>query len=205
MLSEAIRLPTEYGILSVRSFENEEGCCVVVSGLAENRLPADEGPLVRLHSACAFSESLGADDCDCALQLNASLAEIATNGGVVIYVWEEGRGIGIKKKIEAIHLQQREGIDTRAAFERLGYVADPRTYSLAVAALVATGVGPRVRLATRNPAKVAALEAAGFVVQRVTLPVALGERAKAYLDEKRLCLGHHSDEDCQCAGRENVG
>jgi GTP cyclohydrolase II len=173
----------------VQYFEDPQGQCMMVY----NGLPR-ELPFVRLHSACVFSESLGGSDCDCGLQLDASLAQVAREGGVVVYSWEEGRGLGISKKIAAIQLQQTEGIDTRTAFERLGYAPDPRTHNVAAAALKALGVGPRIRLATRNPGKIVALEAAGFAVDRTSLTLSMSETVKAYVDQKRACLGHYDDD-----------
>jgi GTP cyclohydrolase II len=151
-----------------------------------------EVPLVRLHSACAFGEGIGATDCDCGVQLEAAVEAIIRDGGFVTYAWEEGRGIGIVKKMAALALQQGEGLDTAEAFIRLGYPTEPRSFANHVAALRQIFDGPSIRLASANPAKEAALAEGGFTVtERIKLTVPLTNERATYIAGKVLALGHH--------------
>lgn len=189
MLSSSIELTTKHGPLLVQHFACQEGECLVASSPYQEPGP----PFVRIHSSCVFSESLGSLDCDCSLQLSRAVERVCTEGGYVLYGFEEGRGTGIGNKIEAIRLQQRDGVDTRAAFETLGFQADPRTFSVAIEALRALRIGPAIRLNTSNPNKIAAVERAGFSVQRVKLEIESDKRVLDYLEQKRACLGHIDD------------
>jgi len=149
-------------------------------------------PLVRFHSACAFGEGIGATDCDCGVQLEAAVEAIVRDGGFVTYAWEEGRGIGIVKKMAALALQQAEGLDTAQAFDRLGYPPEPRSFANHVAALRQIFDGPTIRLASANPSKEAALAKAGIAVtERIKLTVPLTSERANYIAGKVLALGHH--------------
>ncbi|MBM2173976.1 GTP cyclohydrolase II RibA [Marivita cryptomonadis] len=189
MLSSSIELTTEHGALLVQHFWCQDGECLIASNPKVETSP----PFVRIHSSCVFSESLGSMDCDCSLQLSRALEKICKEGGYVLYRFEEGRGTGLKNKIEAIRVQQRDGVDTRTAFEALGFQPDPRTYSVAIKALEAIGIGQEVLLNTNNPNKIAALDKAGFVVKRVNLGIERDRRVQAYFDQKKACLGHMDD------------
>lgn len=190
MLSSSIELTTAHGKLRVRHFWCQDGDCLIASSVDELK----DRPSVRIHSSCVFSESLGSLDCDCALQLRKSLEQVSSDGGFVLYRFEEGRGAGLRNKIEAISLQQSQGIDTKTAFETLGFPPDPRTYSVAIRALQALNLGPRIALKTNNPRKIKALEDAGFEVEREALGIDRDERVQAYFDQKRQCLGHIDDQ-----------
>lgn len=99
----------------------------------------------------------------------------------------------MKNKIEAISIQQTKGVDTKTAFETLGFQPDPRTYSVAVKAMQALNIGKKVTLKTNNPRKIKALEDAGFDVERQGLGIERDERVQAYFDQKKACLGHMDD------------
>lgn len=188
-ISQPIALPTHHGTLWVRHFGVPEGECLIIKGM-----DVSGPPFVRLHSSCAFSESFGANNCDCGLQLETSLAHVAQIGGFVIYSWEEGRGLGIRLKMEAILLEQNRNINTRDAFAELGHAADPRNFETAIQALKAAGVGPKIRLATGNPKKEEALRAAGFdIVERVRLEFEKNEAVCDYLKQKQEALGHYGE------------
>lgn len=148
-------------------------------------------PVVRFQSACVFGEGLRAKDCDCGVQLDAAVKAICEDGGILTYAWEEGRGAGIARKLDAIALQQDRGIDTRQAFEELGIPVEPRTFDNHVAALRMVFAGSEVRFASRNREKIAALTRAGInVSERITLKTELtGERVE-YLARKLPALGH---------------
>jgi GTP cyclohydrolase II len=147
---------------------------------------------VRVQSSCLFGESFGAVDCDCADQLRASLGVVASEGGILVYLYEEGRGVGLKKKIEAIGVQQRLGCDTASAFRFLGLKPDPRDHRVATSVLLAI-LDPHypIELITNNPEKVNAFRAAGLVVERRRgLVIKRSSRVAEYLEEKERVLGH---------------
>lgn len=152
--------------------------------------PNGRPPLVRLHSECLTGDVLGSLKCDCGPQLHAALSEIATAGwGILLYLRQEGRGIGLINKLRAYSLQD-QGFDTVDANVRLGFAIDARDFSVAARMLKLLGVD-RVRLLTNNPAKVDGLAAAGInVVERVAHKVPSNPYNKAYLATKRDRTGH---------------
>lgn len=141
-------------------------------------------PWVRLHSACVTGDLFGSARCDCGPQLDAALAHLAQHGGVLLYLHQEGRGIGLRAKIEAYALQD-QGLDTFAANESLGFPPDARDYHSAASMLLALGIH-RVQLLTANPEKVVQLEAGGVAVER-TLPLEIAPTPynRDYLEAKR--------------------
>ena len=147
-------------------------------------------PLVRLHSECLTGDVFGSLKCDCGAQLKEALRIIgAAGGGILLYLRQEGRGIGIANKIRAYALQDR-GLDTVDANRRLGFADDERGYAEAAAMLKVLGAD-RVRLLTNNPAKVAGLEAAGItVVERVAHHMPANPHNADYLATKRSRSGH---------------
>jgi GTP cyclohydrolase II len=147
-------------------------------------------PLVRLHSECLTGDVFGSLKCDCGPQLKRALQIIGdSGGGVLLYLRQEGRGIGLANKIRAYSLQDR-GIDTVDANERLGFADDERDYGHAAAMLRALGID-RVRLLTNNPAKVQGLEAAGIAVsERVAHQMPANPHNADYLATKRKRSGH---------------
>ncbi len=152
--------------------------------------PDGSAPLVRLHSECLTGDVLGSLKCDCGPQLHEALARIADTGwGILLYLRQEGRGIGLVNKLRAYALQD-QGFDTVDANTRLGFAIDARDF--AVAARMLDLLGQRgVRLLTNNPAKVAGLEAAGItVVDRVPLALPANPHNARYLDTKRDRTGH---------------
>jgi GTP cyclohydrolase II len=187
--SEGATIQTSHGILRVLSVEVEGHPYLVAASLEVPPVP-----FVRLHSSCVFGESLGAVDCDCGVQLLASVEAICREGGILVYGWEEGRGVGIADKIRAISLEQTCQMDTAAAFRELGHEPEPRSFAGYVRALQHVYDGRRVRLASSNPAKVSALETAGFEVERVALRVELTPQREVYLEKKRAHLGHYNDD-----------
>lgn len=147
-------------------------------------------PLIRLHSECLTGDVFGSLKCDCGPQLKEALRIIgAAGGGVLLYLRQEGRGIGLANKIRAYALQDR-GLDTVDANRRLGFADDARDYGLAALMLRKLGID-RVRLLTNNPAKVAGLEAAGMeVVERVAHHMPANPHNADYLATKRDRSGH---------------
>jgi len=152
--------------------------------------PSGEPPLVRVHSECLTGDALGSLKCDCGPQLADALAQIGASGwGILLYLRQEGRGIGLVNKLRAYALQD-QGFDTVDANLRLGFADDERDFAVA-ARMLAKVSRSVIRLLTNNPAKVAALEAEGVtVVERVPLKVGEGEHNRAYLAAKRDRSGH---------------
>ncbi|HVL30205.1 MAG TPA: GTP cyclohydrolase II, partial [Sphingomicrobium sp.] len=151
---------------------------------------AGEPPLVRLHSECLTGDVFGSLKCDCGPQLREALRLIgAAGGGVLLYLRQEGRGIGLPNKLRAYALQDR-GLDTVEANRRLGFADDERGYGVAAAMLKALGV-ERVRLLTNNPAKVAGLQAAGIgIAERVAHHMPVNPHNADYVAVKRAKSGH---------------
>ncbi|MEE2859338.1 MAG: GTP cyclohydrolase II [Pseudomonadota bacterium] len=146
--------------------------------------------LVRLHSACFTGDVLGSLKCDCGPQLRAALAAMEAEGsGVLLYLNQEGRGIGLANKMRAYALQD-QGLDTVEANHRLGFEDDERDFRTGAALLRQMGIG-RVRLMTNNPAKIARLDGEGIkVIERVALQVGRGPDNTSYLDTKARKSGH---------------
>lgn len=149
-----------------------------------------EAPTVRLHSSCLTGDILGSLRCDCGEQLSAAMHSMAENGGgVVLYLNQEGRGIGLMGKLRAYALQE-QGMDTVEANLALGYGEDERDFSIAAIMLKALGM-KTIRLMTNNPAKMAALSACGVVItERIPLVVEAGAHNREYLASKVAKLGH---------------
>lgn len=152
--------------------------------------PNGDAPLVRLHSECLTGDVLGSLKCDCGPQLDAAIAAIRAAGwGVLLYLRQEGRGIGLVNKLRAYALQD-QGFDTVDANTRLGFAVDARDFGVAARMLTLLGQG-RVRLLTNNPAKVAGLEAAGVtVIERVPHSLPSNPHNERYLATKRDRTGH---------------
>jgi GTP cyclohydrolase II len=190
-------IPTHNGTLTVvvyreqgRRTEEREHVAIVAGPL--DALRGGEPVLARVHSECWTGETLGSLKCDCREQLDSALAAIEAAGrGVVIYLRQEGRGIGLGNKIKAYALQAG-GADTVEANEQLGFAADLRSYDLAASMLSDLGVSS-VALMTNNPDKCAGLEKAGIkVARRVPHWGGPNEHNRDYLAVKKAKLGHHS-------------
>lgn len=147
-------------------------------------LAAQAEPLVRVHSECVTGDVFASARCDCGAQLDAAIGRMATEGGVIVYLRQEGRGIGLRAKAAAYALQD-QGLDTFSANEALGLPADARDYSVAGAMLAALGVR-RIRLLTANPDKVKSLRESGIELASVTaLELPATDWNSRYLRDKR--------------------
>ena len=180
-------VPTAHGAFRVRAYRDRmtgADHLAILSGT-----PAD-GALIRVHSECLTGEVLHSAKCECGPQLDSALDMINEQGGIVIYMrGHEGRGIGLINKLKAYRLQE-DGFDTLDANLALGFPADGRDYSAAVAILNDLGVS-QVRVITNNPEKLRQLEERGItIVERVPLLVGVGEFNAAYLEAKRDRMGH---------------
>ena len=191
-------LPTAHGSfrLVVYRVGAEEHLAVVRGDVRDA-----SGVLARVHSECMTGEVLGSLKCDCREQLDTALAAIARAGrGVVVYLRQEGRGIGLGNKIRAYALQA-EGKDTVEANVALGFAPDLRSYEQAAAILAELGV-KSVALMTNNPDKLAGLEKAGVpVAEHVPLWVKGQEHNRDYLEAKRVKLGHLEAKPAKAGGR----
>lgn len=157
--------------------------------LSKPLVDTSQAPLVRLHSSCLTGDVFGSMRCDCGDQLACSLEMIAEQGGYVVYLPQEGRGIGLANKIKAYALQE-QGLDTVEANQQLGFAADMRDYGLAAQVLHQLDV-TKMRLLTNNPRKVAGLQRYGLnVTERIAIEMPAHQSNVRYLQVKREKLGH---------------
>ncbi len=159
--------------------------------LVKGELTPDRAVLVRVHSECLTGDAFGSQRCDCGEQLQAAMKMIDGEGcGVLLYMRQEGRGIGLKNKIRAYGLQDLEGLDTVQANEKLGFPPDMRDYGVGAQILADLGVR-KLRLITNNPGKRAGIEGYGLtIVDRVPLEIKPNEKNLEYLRTKKEKLGH---------------
>ena len=188
-LVESATLPTEWGEFVLHGFEDVENDKTHLA-LSLGDLSTGEPVLARVHSECLTGDALFSERCDCGYQLQMAMEKIASTGrGVVLYLRQEGRGIGLLNKIRAYHLQD-QGADTVEANEQLGFGADMRSYEMLRPMLTALGIS-KLRLMTNNPRKVAALEEMGFeVTERIAHLTGLNQHNTRYMQTKSNKLGH---------------
>ncbi|HKA35258.1 MAG TPA: bifunctional 3,4-dihydroxy-2-butanone-4-phosphate synthase/GTP cyclohydrolase II [Thermoanaerobaculia bacterium] len=185
----APNLPTQYGEFRLYAYRsdvtNEEAVA-----LAHGEIREEEPVLVRVHSQCLTGDVFGSSRCDCGEQLSLAMGKIVEAGrGVVLYLLQEGRGIGLMNKLKAYELQD-EGHDTVSANAKLGFPPDIRNYGLGCQILRDLGVR-KMRLMTNNPSKYVAIGGYGLeIVERVPLEVGPTDRSRKYLETKKNKMGH---------------
>lgn len=188
-LVEDVDLPTDYGHFRLKMYKSR------VTGLehlalVKGDVASAESVLVRVHSECFTGDVLASERCDCGHQLHKAMAMIEREGvGAVLYMRQEGRGIGLKNKLHA-YRKQEEGLDTVEANLALGFAPDLRDYGEGAQMLVDLGIS-KLRLMTNNPCKIAGLEGYGLeIVERVPIVIAANENDKRYLNTKKEKMGH---------------
>jgi len=187
---ETAKLSTEYGDFTAVVYECVKGLhhLALVKGDINNK-----DVLVRVQSECLTGDVFHSLRCDCSGQLNKALRLIAKQGGVLLYLRQEGRGIGLLNKIKAYALQDK-GMDTVEANEKLGFKADMRDYTVGVQILADLGI-KRIRLMTNNPKKIEGLEKYEIkIVERIPLIIKPNTKNKGYLQAKKEKLGHYLED-----------
>ena len=182
-------LDTEFGKYTVNYHEIKGKTCVSFSygNLKKN-------PIVRIHSACLFGEAFHSLQCDCAHQVSKTMGLIQENdSGVIVYSYQEGRGIGLKNKIKAMEIERTRKVDTIEAFKEIGLKKpDYRDYKIEVEALKELSLSEKIKTFSGNPKKIEALKNAGFDVERVIpeKPLDLSDKAKSEREVKVKKLGY---------------
>jgi GTP cyclohydrolase II len=185
-------LPSRFGRFRIYGFEGR-GPSEEAVALVRGKVNGKNAPLVRVHSQCLTGDVLASLRCDCRAQLELSLKKIGeAPSGILLYLPQEGRGIGLMNKLRAYQLQD-SGMDTVEANEKLGFAADARDYDFSAQILKLLGAN-RIRLLSNNPEKVRQLERAGIsVIERVPCQPRVSKISHAYLRTKKKKMGHLLD------------
>jgi len=181
-ISEVANLPSQFGHFKVKAFKEAHKEHLVIF-----KEPLDQIPIVRVHSECLTGDALGSLKCDCGDQLAFALRTIENEGGMVIYLRQEGRNIGLLNKINAYALQDK-GFNTIEANHQLGFAADERTYEIVTTILEHFDIH-KIRLLTNNPHKINSLENVE-IVERLPIIIDANEHNEGYLKVKKDEMGH---------------
>lgn len=183
-----VDFPTAFGKFKLHAYAD----CIegkMHLALVHGAVAGKQNVLVRVHSECLTGDALSSQRCDCGAQLSVALQQIAQHGGVLLYIRQEGRGIGLAKKLEAYALQD-QGMDTVEANQTLGFPPDLRNYGIGAQILRDLGLST-IRLLTNNPKKVIGLRGHGLqITERVPIQPPVAQASKAYLRVKQEKLGH---------------
>jgi len=181
-ISDVANLPSRFGDFKVKAFQEGHKEHLVIY-----KEPLDEAPIVRVHSECLTGDALGSLKCDCRDQLEFALHTVENEGGMVLYLRQEGRNIGLLNKINAYALQDK-GLNTVEANHQLGFAADERTYEVVTTILEHFNV-KKIRLLTNNPKKINSLENIE-IIERLPIIIDPNEHNAAYLQVKKDEMGH---------------
>jgi len=181
-ISEVANLPTKHGTFKIQTFKehHKEHLAIFTDSIAEI-------PIVRVHSECLTGDALGSLKCDCGDQLDLALKMIAKEGGMILYLRQEGRSIGLLNKVNAYALQDK-GFDTVAANHQLGFPADARSYEIVHDILKYYNVD-KIKLLTNNPEKIKSLQAIE-IIERLPIIVETNKHNEDYLEVKKEQMGH---------------
>lgn len=181
-ISDVANLPSRFGDFKVKAFKEGHKEHLVIY-----KEPLDEAPIVRVHSECLTGDAIGSLKCDCRDQLEFALKMIEEKGGMVIYLRQEGRNIGLLNKINAYALQD-QGLNTIEANHQLGFAADERTYEIVTTILEHFKI-KKIRLLTNNPAKINSLENID-IIERLPIIIDSNVHSEEYLKTKKDEMGH---------------
>jgi len=181
-ISDVANLPSRFGDFKVKAFKEGHKEHLVIY-----KEPLDEAPIVRVHSECLTGDAIGSLKCDCRDQLEFALKAIEEKGGMVIYLRQEGRNIGLLNKINAYALQDK-GLNTIEANHQLGFAADERTYEIVTTILEHFEI-KKIRLLTNNPAKINSLENIE-IIERLPIVIDSNVHSEGYLKTKKDEMGH---------------
>jgi GTP cyclohydrolase II len=182
-------LPTLFGRFRIIAYADRAEELMPHVALVHEDFDARNDVTIRIHSECMTGDVFGSKKCDCGEQLHTALSLIAAQKGALIYLRQEGRGIGLINKIKAYQLQEK-GFDTIEANTHLGFEVDARQYDAAVEILHDLGI-KRLKLISNNPEKIKALEQAGFVVsERIAILIEPNSDNSSYLNTKKIFMGH---------------
>jgi GTP cyclohydrolase II len=181
-ISDVANLPSRFGDFKVKAFKEGHKEHLVIY-----KEPLDEAPIVRVHSECLTGDAIGSLKCDCRDQLEFALKMIEEKGGMVIYLRQEGRNIGLLNKINAYALQD-QGFNTIEANHQLGFAADERTYEIVTTILEHFEI-KKIRLLTNNPAKINSLENID-IIERLPIIIDSNIHSEEYLKTKKDEMGH---------------
>ena len=197
-----MKLPTKFGVFDLIAYTSvvdpEPHLALCMGGVGVEvggAVPIQEGPvLVRIHSQCLTGDIFESQLCECGSQLHQAMRLVAEAGkGVILYMRQEGRGIGLLSKLQAYKLQKEEGLDTVEANRRLGFAPDLRHYGIGAQILIDLGVR-QMRLLTNNPKKVVGVDGYGLhIVERVPIEIPPNKHNQRYLRTKKEKLGHLLD------------
>jgi len=181
-ISDVANLPSRFGTFKVKAFQEGHKEHLVIFKESD-----DDAPIVRVHSECLTGDAIGSLKCDCRDQLEFALETIEKEGGMVIYLRQEGRNIGLRNKINAYALQDK-GLNTIEANHQLGFAADERTYEIVTTILEHFKI-KKIRLLTNNPTKINSLENIE-IIERLPIIIDSNEHNADYLQVKKDEMGH---------------
>ncbi len=182
-------LPTFFGNFTIIAYSDDPNDPMPHLAMVHENFDENKPVLMRIHSECLTGDVFASKKCDCGEQLSFALQQIAEQGGILLYLRQEGRGIGLINKLKAYALQEK-GMNTVEANLHLGFQEDERQYTVALEILQDLNI-KKIRLLTNNPLKIKALEDVGFdIIERVPIVIPAQKENLQYLEVKRLLMGH---------------